>query len=322
MLALSGMFEDSHTCAQRYFNIWMGLKSPVGKELNSLHNWMDSFNFDGLKGEAKISQESDHGEDSWESWPARRSHQSILKEISPEYSLEELMLKVKLQYFAHLMETPDSLEKTLMLGKIEGGKRRGWQRMKWLPGITDSMDMSLSKLWSWWRTGKPGVLQSMRLQRFGYDWATELNWDHEESKSPRRILMSVEEVCRAGQAVPQFTEAFNWLDEAHLNYGRQSALLQIHWLNVNLIQNTLTETPRIMFDRISCLGIWPIQVDTTKWLITWPLEQTYFCPLHCALNGLLTCRFTWLSSEKLYWIFPLNTFLYISIVLYLWNSYY
>ena len=78
-------------------------------------------------------------------WTARRSNQSILKEINPEYSLEGLMLKLKLQYFGHLMGRTDSLEKTLMLGKIEGGRRRGQQRMKWLDGITDSMDMSLSK---------------------------------------------------------------------------------------------------------------------------------------------------------------------------------
>ena len=101
-------------------------------------------------------------------------HWSILKEISPEYSLEGLMLK--LQYFSHLMWRTDSFEKTLMLGKIEGGRRRGWQRMRWLDGITDSMDMSLVNSGSWWWTGRPGVLRFMGSQRVGHDWATELNW--------------------------------------------------------------------------------------------------------------------------------------------------
>ena len=103
-------------------------------------------------------------------WAARRSNQSILKEISPEYSLEGLMLKLKLHYFGHLIWRTDSLEKTLMLGKIEGRRRRGQQRMRWLDGITNSW---WTWVWassgSWWWTGKPGVLQSMGSRKVGHD---------------------------------------------------------------------------------------------------------------------------------------------------------
>ena len=108
-------------------------------------------------------------------WTTRRSNQSILKQISPGCSLEEMMLKLKLQYFGHMIQRADSFEKTLMLGKIEGRRRRGRQRMKWMASPTQWIWVWVNSR-SWWWTGRSGVLQSMGSKRVRHDWVIELNW--------------------------------------------------------------------------------------------------------------------------------------------------
>ena len=152
-------------------------------------------------------------------WTARRSNQSILKEISPGCSLEGLTLKLKLQYFSHLMWGPDSFEKTLMLGKIEGRRRRRQQRMRWLDGITNSMDMGLVDSGSWWWTGRPGmlVLWFMGSQRVRHDWVTELK--HCKPQEDRHLREKIIEHI--------FNKVHLW---SHIELGVKCKLNSVVWL--------------------------------------------------------------------------------------------
>ena len=137
---------------------------------SSSHVWIENWSIKKAEHQKIDAFDCGVGEDSSVLWTARRSNQSILKEISPEFSLEELILKLKLQYSGHLMWRTDSLERTLLLGKIEGRRRRGWQRMASLTLWTWVWVSSRS----WWWTGKPGMLQSMGSQRVRHNWVTEL----------------------------------------------------------------------------------------------------------------------------------------------------
>ena len=171
LILWNGVFLNCRIClCQWFFSICAFCKKSSVWEQTSHYQWGEGWGKG--QGEGRELRGTNYP------WIARRSNQSILKEMNPEYSLERQMLKLKLQYFGHLMWRADSLEKTLMLGKIEGRRRRGRQRMKWLDGITDSMDESFNKLWDIvedrevWHHAVPGVTKSWTWLS---DW-TELNW--------------------------------------------------------------------------------------------------------------------------------------------------